>query len=168
MNTRAALQIKRLLPALSADQPRPLFVFDVVFDAGYDPIQLALDLGEAPVAVLVRLRRDRCFYADPDPALAAATGRPRRHGAKFACRDSATWPTPNDERHIDDVQYGHVRVRAWMNLQAIPQNHRTKGVRGTLILVEVSRLPGRPHEPQVLWLWWLGLGAPDLDLVWRA
>ena len=171
VNTLAATQITRLLSHLPAGAPCPLFVFD----AGYDPIQLALDLGEAPVAVLVRLRKDRCFYADPDPTHAAATGRPRRHGAKLACRDPATWPLPTDDHQEDDVQYGHVRVRAWNDLHAIPQNHRYKGsrgpkplVRGTLILVEVSRLPGRTREPQVLWLWWRGPGAVDLTLVWRA
>ena len=41
-------------------------------------------------------------------------------------------------------------------------------VRGTVVLVEVSRLPARPYPPQLLWLWWAGPGAPDLDLLWRA
>jgi hypothetical protein len=41
-------------------------------------------------------------------------------------------------------------------------------VPGTLILVEVSRLPGRTRTPQVLWLWWHGPQAPDLRIVWRA
>ncbi|HEY1391685.1 MAG TPA: hypothetical protein VGF38_24345 [Ktedonobacterales bacterium] len=133
------------------------------------------------MAVLVRLRRNRCFYADPDPLLAAATGRPRRprrprrHGRKFACRDAATWPEPDAEYHTDDLQYGQVRVRAWSGLHAVPQNHATKGARGpkplivgTVILVEVSRLPQQTREPQVLWLWWRGPSVPDLALVWRA
>jgi DDE superfamily endonuclease len=172
-NTLAAEQIRRLLIHRGAKSV-PLFVFD----AGYDPIQLALDLGELnerSVAVLVRLRRNRCFYADPDPATAAATGRPRRHGHKFACRDMATWPAPSDEYYSEDVQYGHVQVCAWANLHAIPQNHATKGSRGpkpvvsgTLIRVEVSRLPQHTREPQVLWLWWRGPGTPDLAVIWRA
>lgn len=41
-------------------------------------------------------------------------------------------------------------------------------VPGTLILVEVSRLPGRSRTPQVLWLWWHGSGQPDLTVIWRA
>jgi hypothetical protein len=32
----------------------------------------------------------------------------------------------------------------------------------------VSRLPGRSQRPRVLWLWWHGPAAPDLDLLWRA
>jgi len=171
VNTVAAEQIKALLPRLPADHPVPLFVFD----AGYDPIQLALDLDDAPVAVLVRLRKDRCFYADPDPAMATSTGRPRKHGHKFVCKHSATWLPPTAEHRTQDEQYGEVRVRAWANLHAIPQNHATKGtrgpkplIRGVLVLVEVSRLPRRCHKRQVLWLWWHGPGTPDLDVLWRA
>ncbi len=125
--------------------------------------------------MLVRLRRNRCFYAEPDPALAAATGRPRRHGHKFACRDATTWPEPSDEYVTDDLQYGQVRVRAWSELHAVPQHHATKGTRGpkphvagTVLLVEVSRLPQQTREPQLLWLWWRGPGLPDLAVLWRA
>ena len=43
---------------------------------------------------------------------------------------------------------------------------------GTLVLVEVERLPRgeRRREPRVLWLWWHGLekAAPDLELIWRS
>jgi hypothetical protein len=43
---------------------------------------------------------------------------------------------------------------------------------GTLILVEVERLPRGEwrREPQVLWLWWHGPEGtrPDLDLLWRS
>jgi len=43
---------------------------------------------------------------------------------------------------------------------------------GTLVLVEVERLPHgeRRREPKKLWLWWDGPGEeePDLDLLWRA
>jgi DDE superfamily endonuclease len=86
----AAAQIRALLGRLPAGGPVPLFVFD----GGYDSAQLTLDLAEAPAAVLVRLRSDRCFYADPPPPPPGKTGRPRRHGAKFNCADPATWPTP--------------------------------------------------------------------------
>jgi hypothetical protein len=80
---QAARQIRALLERLGDGGPVPL----VVFDAGYDSAQLTLDLAEERVAVLVRLRSDRCFYADPPPRPPGATGRPRRHGAKFNCAD---------------------------------------------------------------------------------
>jgi hypothetical protein len=82
-------QIRALLARLPAGKAVPLFVFD----GGYDSAQLSLDLAEERVAVLVRLRSDRCFYADPPPRLPGANGRPRRHGAKFNLADPTTWPT---------------------------------------------------------------------------
>jgi hypothetical protein len=171
VNTAAAQQIKTLLPRLPEARCTPLFVFDV----GYDPIQLALDLEDAPVAILVRLRKNRCFYAHPEPATGAFTGRPRKHGHKFVCKDPSTWLLPTAEHRTEDEQYGEVRVRAWAGLHATPQNHATKGsrgpkplIRGTLVLVEVSRMPKRCHKRQVLWLWWHGPGSPDLDVLWRA
>ena len=149
-----------------------------VLDAGYDPVRLARELGELDgerVAVLVRLRRDRCFYADPPTPTGPKVGRPGRHGAKFACRDATTWPEPTAAYAVDDAQYGQVQVRAWSGLHAKTQNHPERGanrtkpvVRGWVLLVEVSRLPGQTHVPRQLWLWWRGPGQPDLALLWRA
>src|SRR4030095_9969485 len=72
---QAAVQVRALLGRLPAGGPVPLFVFD----AGYDSAQLTLDLAEERVAVLVRLRSDRCFYADPPPA--ARSPRAAGHAA---------------------------------------------------------------------------------------
>jgi hypothetical protein len=165
-------QIRVLGSRLPVGSAPPLFVFD----AGYDSAQLTQGLGEVPAAVLVRLRADRCFYADPPPATPSPKGgRPRRHGAKFTCKDAATWPAPTAEHVADDEQYGTVRVRAWAGLHPKQQNHPGRGtrktraiVRGTVVLVEVSRLPRPTRKPQVLWLWWAGAGVPNLDMLWRA
>src|SRR5256884_1150224 len=93
----AAAQIAELVERLPAAGPVPLFVFD----AGYHPEALARELAELDgqrVAVLVRLRSDRCFYADPLPAPTRPKGgRPRRHGQKLACNDEATWWPPSVE-----------------------------------------------------------------------
>jgi hypothetical protein len=172
-NAVAVEQIKRLADHLPVSGGIPLFVFD----AGYDSAQVTQGLSEVPVAVLVRLRADRCFYADPPSATPSPQGgRPRIHGAKFACKDPATWPGPAAEHVTQDEQYGMVRVRAWAGLHPKQQAHAARGtrktrpiVRGTVVLVEVSRLPARSYPPQVLWLWWHGPeGALDLDLLWRA
>ncbi len=171
VNTVAATQIKALLARLPAGRPVPLFVFD----AGDDPVQLALDLDGVAVATLVRLRKDRCVYADPDPATVARTGRPPRHGHTFDGACPTTWPVPSADLRTEDPHYGAVRVRAWAGLHPKQQNHAARGtrttrpvVRGALILVEVSRLPGPSRPWQLLWLWWSGPGTPDLDVVWRA
>jgi hypothetical protein len=167
----AATQIRALLARLPAGEPVPWFVFD----GGYDSAQLTLDLAEVPVAVLVRLRSDRCFYADPPPRPPGATGRPRRHGAKFAFADPATWPAPTATLHTSDDQYGTVTVTCWAGLHPKQQRHPGHGsrgprpiVRGTIIRVQVERVPARTHPPKVLWLWWAGPGTLDLDLAWRA
>ena len=42
--------------------------------------------------------------------------------------------------------------------------------RGTLLLVEVERLPHQTRPPKPMWLWWHGPAGtrPELALVWRA
>lgn len=173
-NVVAAEQIKAFLPDLQVDDPLPWFRFD----AGYDPVQLTQALGDTPAAILVRLRSGRCFYADPSAQ--PRTGRPRRHGHKFACDAPQTWLPPDGDLTIEDARYGRVRVRAWTGLH--PKTHgehaqrdargRRPVVRGTLLLVEVSRLPGQTRQPQAPWLWWHTSHDPDsipnLDRAWRA
>jgi hypothetical protein len=147
----------------------------VTCDAGYDPVQLGVALAQEPVCVLVRLRSGRCFYAPPDPSTAAATGRPRRHGAKFVCDHPDTWPPPTAEWEHPEAGYGHVRLRAWAGLHAIPQNHARRGTRqakplitGTLIRRDVDRLPHLTKVPVPLWLWWWGPVPPDLATIWQV
>ena len=173
-NTAAAEQIAAFLPHLQPDDPLPWFLFD----AGYDPVQLTQALGDTRAALLVRLRAGRCFYADPTTQ--PRTGRPRRHGHKVACDAPQTWPAPAAELTVEDGQYGTVRVRAWTGLHPKTQGEhaqrdargRRPVVRGTLLLVEVSRLPQQTRQPQALWLWWHTPQDPDsipnLDRAWRA
>ena len=193
----APMDVERLRPAQDANQvateqlrafvrllveneeerdATPLFVFD----AGYDPVKLQQGLEGCPCQILVRLRAGRRFYGDPslsDPP--AHVGRPRRHGPKLKCNDPSTWPEPSAEHYCEDNGYGSVRVRAWAEMHPKVSNHARKGTRGplpivvgTLILVEVERLPRgeRRREPRVLWLWWHAPKgtAPDLGLLWRS
>ena len=168
----AAEQIRDLVERRTDDSPVPL----CVFDAGYDPESLARALGDLDgqgVAVLVRLRSGRCFYAEP--LAQPQTGRPRRHGRKFVCDDPSTWWTPTVEHTEAHAQYGQVRVRAWAQVHAKSQNHPARGSRrtkpiisGTLVLVEVERLPRQTRIPKQLWLWWRGPGTPNLAILWRA
>jgi hypothetical protein len=175
-NEVACGQVKVLLDRLGKGKSVPLFVFD----AGYDPVKLQQGLQKSPCQILVRLRAGRRFFGDPGLAGPPAhTGRPRRHGPKMKCNDPSTWPEPSSELVCEDARHGRVRVRAFSKLHPKVQNHRRKGSRGllpivvgTLVLVEVERLPRgeRRREPRVLWLWWHGPEgtAPDLDLIWRA
>src|SRR5215216_3586901 len=173
-NVVAAEQVKGLLGRLGRREALPLFVFD----AGYDPVKVQQGLEGSPCQILVRLRAGRRFYGDPSLAgPPAKTGRPRRHGPKMKCNDPSTWPKPSAEHVCEDAGHGTVRVRAFSELHPKVQNHEGRGGRGllpivvgTLILVEVERLPRgeRRREPRVLWLWWHGEGEPDLDLLRRS
>ena len=149
-NEVAARQIEAWLGPLEEGGGVPLFVFD----AGYDPVP---SLCEPPEHV----------------------GRPRRHGPKMKCSDPITWPEPSAEHRCEEAGYGSVRVRAWAGMHPKVHNHAGRGTRGplpivvgTLILVEVERLPRgeRRREPRVLWPWWHGPEGmgPDLDLLWRS
>jgi hypothetical protein len=168
VNQVAADQIRSFLSQRGSGQPRPI----CTFDAGYDPVQLGMALAGLDAGILVRLRSGRCFYADPPPG--PTGGRPRRHGAKFVCDDPTTWPTPSDEWSRPDTDYGQVRLQCWNGLHAIPHNHEKRGtrqarpvVRGTLIRLEVERLPKPTKVPVPLWLWWWGPEPPNLATIWR-
>ena len=172
VNAVAAEQIRSWLgqmPPVAPNALLPIFTFD----AGYDTVQLSLALADAPVGLLVRLRAGRCFYADPTAQ--PTTGRPRRHGAKFVCADPTTWPEPTARWSCADPRYGHVCLRAWSGLHPVPQQHATRGsrgprplVRGTLIHLEVARLPRPTKTPEPLWFWWTGPRSPDLAEVWQV
>lgn len=117
------------------------------------------------------------FYADPPKPERRPAGRPFRHGARFSCKDPSTWPEPTAEHRASSRDYGEVRVRAWSGLH--PKTRKAAErygsesaavVEGTVVLVEVGRLPRgeRRRKPKALWLWWRGPDRPDLDLLWRA
>ena len=170
-NDMAVEQVKDLLDRSSHRDAPPLFVFD----AGYDPVKLQRGLEGHRAHVLVRLHSNRAFYADPEEVEPRPVGRPRRHGSKFALPDPETWPEPAREHRCLTGDYGEVRVRAWSGLH--PKTRRIAErygcekapiVRGTVILVEVGKLPRQTRKPKKLWLWFSGEGEPDLDLLWRA
>jgi len=159
---------------LGPDGPVPL----AVFDAGYDPIALTLDLADSRCQILVRIRDDRVFYHDPPERLPGSTGRPARHGQAFRCADPTSWHTPDATLLVDDSQYGRVEVSCWSGLHPkLARRSRWASakqapiVAGTTIRVEVEHLP-KPtaRTKKTLWLWWAGPAGtrPDLDTCWRA
>jgi hypothetical protein len=172
LNLVAAEQIRSWLGQagpLATGAGVPIFTFD----AGYDAVQLSLASEDLRVCLPGRLRAGRCFYADPTTQ--PVTGRPRRHGVKFACDDPATWPVPTARWSVTDPQYGSICVQAWSGLHATPQNHATPGtrqprplIRGTLIRLEVEHLPRPTKVPTPLWFWWSGRTPPDLAEIWQA
>jgi hypothetical protein len=70
-----------------------------------------------------------------------------------------------------------VTVAAWSGLHPKQQRHPGHGtggprpiVRGTVLRVQVQRVPAPTRPPKVLWLWWAGPAdcELDLDLAWRV
>ena len=170
-NDVAVEQVRELLGRLPHRGGWPLFVFD----AGYDPVKLQRGLAGHRARAFVRLHSNRTFYAAPEEAGKRPVGRPRRHGPKFALPDPETWTPPSAERRYESDAYGTVRVRAWSGLH--PKTRRigerygcekAPVVRGTVVLVEVGRLPRETRKPKKLWLWFSGDEEPDLGLLWRA
>jgi hypothetical protein len=166
------LQIRGLVKRLGDSDEIPLFVHD----GGYDPIALSYELADDRVAVLVRIKGDRVFYADPAPPKPGTVGRPRRHGRRFACKQVDNWPSPHRQLVCNDSQYGKVIVQGWSDLhpQLDCRGHwagfqQPPIVRGTVIRVQVEHLPKPTSRcDKTLWLWWSGPGQPDLDQCWRA
>lgn len=163
----AVVRICRLVPD---DAEVPLFVFD----SGYHAAGLTQALAAERVEILVRLRSNRCFYADPVPG-PPSRGRPRRHGARLALADPGAGPVPDAVALHHDAHYGAVRVSAWHGLHPKLNSRaptargaaRPPIIKGSVLRVEVERLPGAAR-PGVLWLWWAGAGLPDLEQCWQA
>jgi hypothetical protein len=101
------------------------------------------------------------------------------------CSEPNTWPEPSAEWRCQNAGYGTVRVRAWANLHPKKvRNHAGRGSRGpvpiiggTLVLVEVERLPRGEsrREPAraagdvaVVARGPEGITPELLDLLWRA
>jgi hypothetical protein len=140
-------------------------------------VLLQLGLENHPAQILLRLHSDRVFYFDPEDPEKRPVGRPFRHGKRFDLKDPETWSQPATELHSQTGDYGTVRVRTWSGLH--PKTRRAAErygsesaavVSGSVVLVEVERLPSgeRRRRPKALWLWWHGEGGPDLDLLGRA
>jgi DDE superfamily endonuclease len=179
----AVAQLKALLAGRPAAQRGEVPL--VLFDAGDDASGFTDALAGTPVALLIRLRSNRHFWFAPVRATAHPRGRPKRHGAKFVCDDPATWPAPAAALHAADEAYGQVQVRAWAGLHTYVRRPVRPGVvgqyrgprrltHGTVVRLEVARLPGRRRTPDVVWRWWQpapGAGPPtpaDLDVLWRG
>jgi len=172
-NDVAVEQVKAFVERIPRRSATPLFIFD----AGYDPVRLQKGLERRRAQILVRLHSGRAFYANPPTPERRPVGRPFMHGKKFDLKDPDTWHQPSAEHISEDAGYGKVRVRAWSGLH--PKTRRESErygsesaavVKGTVVLVEVERLPRgeRSRRPKKLWLWWHGEGEPDLDLLWRS
>jgi hypothetical protein len=159
-NTVAATveQIKAVTGRLPPG-PTPVFTLD----AGYDPAALTWELNQTQVnaTIVVRIRDDRVFHTDPAPN-PSANGRPRRHGARRACRQPGTWPEPDRQAVFADTSYGRVNTQAWGHLhpKLAHRGHWASSetlpiIEATIVEVDVQHLPkgASGGTKKTLWLW---------------
>ena len=149
--------------ACPADGASPLFVFD----AGYDSAQVTQGLEQLPVAVLVRLRADRCFYADPPPAVPSPKGgRPRKPRGQVRLQGSGDLAGA-DRRARASRTSSTARCGCAPGPGCTPSSRTTPAAaparRGRSCAAPSSwsrsaACRRRPYPPQVLWLWWAGPG----------
>ena len=177
-------QVRDVLADLAAagktgpGDPPPLFMFD----AGNDATAIACDLAGEHVQTLTRLGSRRVFRADPDPRPPGRRGAPARHGRRLPLdkKKAAERPAPDDELTASSARYGRIRVQAWRNMHQElgrdghwadwPREKELPIVRGTVIRINVERLPGERKPHKDIWLFHSAPPGvePDVDLLWKA
>ena len=154
----------------------------VVFDAGYDAPRMAYLLDGLPVEVLGRMRSDRVMRRPTPTQLEYSQAYPRggrypKHGKEFRFAKPETWGEPDTATVQVTDRYGTAKAMAWDRLHPrlttrsawIDHDGELPIIEGTLIRLEVDRLPGG-GDPLPLWLWSsaAGLTGADVDLRWQA
>ncbi|MFZ3494745.1 NF041680 family putative transposase [Streptomyces sp. 5.8] len=154
----------------------------IVFDAGYDAPRMAYMLDGLPVEVLGRMRSDRVMRRPTPTQLEYARGYPRggrppKHGKEFRFAKPVTWGEPDEVTVQVTDRYGTAQAMAWDRIHPrlttrsawIEHASELPIIEGTLIRLEVERLPGG-GDPLPLWLWSsaTGMTGSDVDLRWQA
>jgi hypothetical protein len=139
-------------------------------------------LGGLPVEVLGRVRSDRVMRRSAPTLLEYAQAYPRggrypKHGKEFRLAKPETWGDPDAATTQDTDRYGAARAMAWDRIHPrlttraawIDHDGELPVIEGTLIRLEVDRLPGG-GDPLPVWLWSsaTGLDGAGVDLRWQA
>lgn len=135
-------QVKRLCRDRQAEMHQTLHL--IVGDGKYGNHHFLGALKEEPCGVLARMRCDRVLYRLP--AAYGGRGRPRVHGDRFAFKEPETWGQPQETVHLEDGQWGQVRLRRWDGLHA----RQDANIAFSVVLVEARRERNKPAQP--LWL----------------
>jgi len=150
----------------------------IVMDSGYDVTRLAHVLADLPVELVGRLRSDRVMLRDADAHRGGPHGgRPRKHGGALTFAKPESWHTPDATTVTDTTRYGKAEAKAWDRMHPrlthrgpwLDHEGELPLVHGTLIRLEVERLPG-DHAPKPVWLWASRTGAipAHIDRLWQA
>lgn len=146
-----------------------------VFDAEYDLMALSHH-HSGHAHVIGRLRSNQVFHAEPPPPAAGTRGRRRRHGDKIALNKPATLTAADRVATVSSARYGRVTLSAWdrRHRRLIRDGYWTGHdrelpiVAGTVLRVEIERLPGGGSPAGPMWLWHAGPAQLDLVTVFAA
>jgi len=168
--------IGRVVAGLAgAGQPRtPARTAGFVFDAEYDLMALSHRWADQ-AHVVGRLRSNQVFHADPEPE-PRRRGPVRRHGEKIKLNDPGTLGAPDRRVEVDSPRYGQVVLSAWdgrhrrLTREGFWDTHPRPLpiVRGSVVRVELRRLPGGGVPDGPMWLWHAGPAPLDLVTVFAA
>jgi hypothetical protein len=97
--------------------PTPLKVLTV--DSRYPTPAFLYGLRDYPdLLVIARVRRNRCFYTQPEPGQRVT--RPHWYGPRFRLSDATTWPPPTQQETVScahpNGQTLSFQLRRWTNL----------------------------------------------------
>jgi hypothetical protein len=145
-----------------------------VFDAEYDLMAISHRWADR-AHVVGRLRSNQVFHADPEPE-PPRRGAVRRHGERIKLNDSGTLGGPDRRVELDSDRYGRVVLSAWdhrhrrLTREGFWDGHPRPLpiVRGSVIRVELQRLPGGGVPDGPMWLWHAGPDVLDLVTVFAA
>lgn len=115
-------------------------------------------LRHLPCGLLAKMRCDRVLYGEPGPY--SGTGRPAKHGDRFAFKEPETWGDPDQFVTVDDEEYGQVEIRYWRHLHALEDADTPFAV------LRIQNHCQRDTPPDPIWLGWQG---PDHSAaaLWR-
>lgn len=131
----------------------------IVADGRYGNHRFFGPLRDSGCALLARMRSDRVLYGQPGPY--AGFGRPRKHGSRFAFKEPASWPEPDQQLKFDDDQFGQVQIQAWSQL------HAKEDADTLLTVVRIQTHLEREQPADPVWLAWQGPEDYPADRLWR-
>jgi hypothetical protein len=145
-----------------------------VFDAEYDLMAISHRCA-GRVHVVGRLRSNQVFHAEPAPE-PMRRGRRRRHGEKIILNDAGSLGRPDRRVEVDSPRYGRVVVSAWdrrhrrLTREGFWDTHPgvLPIVAGSVVRVELQRLPGGGVPDRPMWLWHAGPVPLELATVFAA
>lgn len=159
-----AAQVKRLCEIRAGFDSLDI----VAGDCKYSQPDFLRQVQPLPCGKVTRLAKHRVLYGRPQPKPAGTRGRSRKHGARFAFKEPASWGEPVEELEVEDPRWGQVKLRRWSNLHA----RSAADVEFDIVQVQVHLEREQPPPP--LWLLWLPperiapTVAVNVETIWRA